>query len=131
MSSRPLRLSPTQATVTEMESRCYRWCYFCGTPEHSGMPWGIRAISGLGVVLSNLGKAFERLVARKKRKVVPHKYSTRRLMLQKMLPASRSSGAQWRSDMRVARLMKTEGRIEPSFCSCSRVASKWSTLGKG
>ena len=63
-----------------------------------------------GLCSATLAKLSSALWSENIRKVVPHKYPWRRLILQTMLPASRSSGVQCRSDSTVARLMKTIGR---------------------
>ena len=85
---------PTQATVAESESRRYRWrCLLRYSVRNSSHLW----TQGLGsATLTRLSRA---LWSKKMRKVVPHKYPWRRLMLQTMLPALKravSSGAQTR-----------------------------------
>lgn len=44
------------------------------------------------------------------------------------MPSSRSKGVQWPSGTKVARLMETMGRINPSDCVCSSVPPKPSLL---
>ena len=113
---------PTQATVTEIESRRSVGAAFAVLQSIAVCREEFEPSLDSGVALSNLGEDLERLVVRKNAEGgIPQRTT-------EALDAPDNAVSLEIEQCPVARLLKTPGRIEPSFCSCSRVAPKQSTL---